>query len=177
LLVTISGLPGSGTTTVSRVVADELGLERIPGGEVFRQMAVEAGMTLAEFGEHALTHPEIDVELDRRLTQRAAAGGCLIESRLAGWNCTQAGLHAVRVWVDADEAERARRVAGRDGTSVEQAVTDNRDRARLERTRYLEVYGFDLDDRSFYDLVLDSTSTPSTELAEQIVTAARDTFA
>ena len=105
MLITISGLPGSGTTTVSRLVAEALGLERVPGGEVFRQLAVESGMTLAEFGLHAQDHPEIDVELDRRLTARAREGGCVIESRLAGWNTARAGLPAVRVWVDCDEDE------------------------------------------------------------------------
>ena len=74
MLITISGLPGSGTTTASRLVADALGLERVPGGEVFRQLAAEAGMSLAEFGAHAQDHPDIDIELDRRLTERAARG-------------------------------------------------------------------------------------------------------
>src|SRR3546814_8567560 len=105
LLSTISGLPGSGTTTVSRLVADALGLERVPGGEVFRQLAAEADMSLAEFGAYAAAHPEIDIELDRRLTERARLGGCIIESRLAGWLVTRASLRAVRGWVDCDSAE------------------------------------------------------------------------
>ena len=49
MLITISGLPGSGTTTVSRLVASALHLDRVPGGEVFRQLAAESGMSLAEF--------------------------------------------------------------------------------------------------------------------------------
>ena len=133
LLITISGLPGSGTTTVSRLVADALGLERLPGGEVFRQMAAEAGMTLAEFGAHAQGHPEIDRELDDRLEARAAAGGCVIESRLAGWLATRAGLAAVRVWVECADEVRAGRVADRDGTSLAQALARQR-RAQRPRT-------------------------------------------
>jgi cytidylate kinase len=177
LLITISGLPGSGTTTVSRLVAEELGLERVPGGEVFRQLAAEAGMSLAEFGAHAQDHPEIDLELDRRLTERAAEGGCVIESRLAGWLTTRAGLLAVRVWVDCTEQIRAERVAGRDGTTVGQALADNEARAALEHARYLAVYEIDLADRSAYDLVLESTNAPPTVLADQITAAARTTFA
>src|SRR5690606_35113569 len=100
LLITISGLPGSGTTTLSRVLAADLHLERVPGGEVFRQLASEGGMSLAQFGAYAQDHPEIDQELDHRLTVRAEAGDCVIESRLAGWLVTRAGLTAVRVWVD-----------------------------------------------------------------------------
>ena len=158
MLITISGLPGSGTTTVSRLVADALDLDRVPGGEVFRQLAAESGMSLAEFGEHAQDHPEIDRELDDRLEARARRVSCVIESRLAGWLATRADLLAVRVWIDCDEAVRAARVAERDGTSPEQARRDNAERSALEHARYLAVYDIDLDDRSPYDLVLDSTT-------------------
>lgn len=177
MLVTISGLPGSGTTTVSRLVAEALGLERLPGGEVFRQMAAEAGMTLTEFGVHVQGHPEIDRELDDRLAARAGEGDCVIESRLAGWLATRAGLPAVRVWVDCDDQVRAARVAGREGTSLTQALIDNADRSDLERARYRAVYEIDLDDRSTYDLVLDSTAQPAEVLAAAIVEQARATFA
>ena len=171
MLITISGLPGSGTTTVSRLVADALELERVPGGEVFRQMAAEAGMTLAEFGRHAQAHPEIDHELDERLTERARAGGCVVESRLAGWLATRAGLAAVRVWIDCDDDERARRVADRDGTSPAQALADNAARAALERARYTDFYDIDLTDLGVYDLVLDSTAAPPAALADEVVAA------
>ncbi len=176
MLVTISGLPGSGTTTVSVLVADLLGVDRLPGGEVFRQMAAEAGMSLRDFGAHAQGHPEIDRELDDRLEARAAAGGCVIESRLAGWLATRAGLTAVRVWVDCDDQVRAARVAAREGTSLTQALIDNADRSDLERARYQAVYGIDLDDRTTYDLVLDSSETGPEPLAEAIVERARAVF-
>ena len=172
MLITISGLPGSGTTTASRLVADALGLERVPGGEVFRQLAAEAGMSLAEFGVHAQDHPEIDIELDRRLTERAREGGCVIESRLAGWLTSRAELPAVRVWIDCSEQIRAERVARRDGTTVEQAMLDNGARAELEHARYLSVYDIDLNDRSTYDLVLESTDAPAADLADDVIRAA-----
>jgi cytidylate kinase len=176
LLITISGLPGSGTTTVSRLVAAALHLDRVPGGEVFRQLAAESGMTLAEFGLHAQDHPEIDRELDARLEARAREGSCVIESRLAGWLATNAGLLAVRVWIDCEDQVRAARVAERDGTSVEQAWEDNAERAAVEHGRYVQAYGIDLDDKSPYDLLLDSTSTSAADLAEQVIAAARETF-
>jgi CMP/dCMP kinase len=177
LLVTISGPPGAGTTTASHLVAEELGLERVPGGEVFRAMAAEHGMSLGEFGLHAQGHPEIDVELDHRLLLRARAGNCVIESRLSGWIATNDGLTAVRCWIDCDEATRAERVAEREGTSQDQALADNQTRARLEQARYAATYGIDLADRSIYDLDLDSVELGPRELAGRIVDLARATFA
>ncbi len=171
MLVTISGLPGSGTTTVSRLVAEALGVERVPGGEVFRQLAAESDMTLAEFGRHAQGHPAIDLELDARLEARAREGDCVIESRLAGWLATRAGLPATRVWVNCDDQVRAARVAERESSSLAEALIDNAERSDLERARYKAVYDIDLDDRSTYDLVLDSTREPAEALALAVVTA------
>lgn len=176
MLITISGLPGSGTTTLSRLVAQALDLDRLPGGEVFRQMAAESGMTLAEFGRHAQDHPEHDRELDRRLVERAREGGVVIESRLAGWLATRDGLRAVRVWVACADEERARRVGDRDGLDVATALADNDARETLERARYQDLYDIDLTDLSIYDKVLDSTTEPPETLADEVIEAARRTF-
>jgi cytidylate kinase len=174
VLITISGLPGSGTTTLSRLVAEQLGLERVPGGEVFRLMAAEAGMSLADFGIHAQSHPEIDRELDRRLEERASEGGCVVESRLAGWLAHRADLPSVRVWVDCADEIRAERVAVRDGTTPAQALVDNEERAAVEHRRYLTVYDIDLRDRSIYQLVLDSSRDTPDALAARITAATEE---
>ena len=80
LALMISGCEaGSGTTTAAQRVADRLALELVPGGEVFRAMAVERGMSLPDFGRYVSDHPEVDVELDSRLALRARSGGAVIE--------------------------------------------------------------------------------------------------
>lgn len=177
MLITISGLPGSGTTTVSHLVADALELARVPGGEVFRQLAAEAGMSLAEFGTLAQSQPDIDRELDDRLEAHAREGGCVIESRLAGWIAHNEGLTAVTVWIDCDPEVRAVRVAEREGVALAEARADNEERHAIERARYLALYRLDLADTSIYDLVLDSVALGPTEIGDRIVEAAHKLFA
>ena len=172
MLVTISGLPGAGTSTVAQLVADALGLEHFDGGTVFRIMAAEAGLDVGEFSKVAEGNPEIDLELDQRLADRVKVGDVVLESRLAGWIVTIEQLPAVRVWIDAEENERARRVAGREHEDQAAALTANRSREASERRRYRTYYGIDLDDLSVYDLVIDSTATPPEAIAESIVGAA-----
>ena len=46
MLITISGLPGSGKTTVARLVARDLGLEHVYAGNIFRHQAEAQGLTL-----------------------------------------------------------------------------------------------------------------------------------
>jgi cytidylate kinase len=171
LLITISGLPGAGTSTVARLVATALGIERLDGGTVFRTMAAERGLDVGAFSLVAEDDPEFDLELDQRLANRARVGDVLLESRLAAWIVTNEGLAATRVWVDADEAERARRVSAREGVDPEAALEANRAREASERRRYRSYYGIDLDDQTVYDLVIDSTGIEPEAIAESIVAA------
>jgi CMP/dCMP kinase len=173
LLITVSGPPGSGTTTAAQRVADRLGLELVLGGEVFRALATERHMSLPEFGLYVSDNPEVDVELDSRLARRARDGGAVIESRLAGWIAHNEGLAAVVVWIDCDPRIRAQRVAAREGVSIERALADNEERQLVERRRYLALYGVDLADLSIYELVLDSGELRPAELADRIVDAAQ----
>jgi CMP/dCMP kinase len=176
LLITVSGPPGSGTTTVAQRVAGRLALELVPGGEVFRALAAERNMSLPEFGLYVADNPEVDVELDSRLAGRAREGGAVIESRLAGWIAHNERLASVVVWIDCDPRIRAQRVGAREGVSVERALADNEERQRVERGRYLALYGVDLADLSIYELVLDSGQLRPAVLADRIVDAAEKRF-
>lgn len=149
-----------------------LGLDLVLGGQVFRTMAVERGMSLADFGAYASDHPDVDVELDRRLAVRAREGDVVIESRLAGWIVHNEGLDALSVGLRCDDLVRAERVAGRERIPVDQAMADNADREKVEADRYLALYGIDLADMSIYDLVVDTGLHPPDEVTRQIVTAA-----
>lgn len=177
VLVTISGLPGSGTSTLARAVAAALDLEHVDGGQVFRSLAAERGYDVHAFGAVAEADPRIDVELDRRLAERGARGDVVLESRLAGWIATNEGLDGLRVWVACDPVERARRVARREGSDPDAAAAENAAREASEAQRYLGYYGIDIGDLAPYDLVVDSTSTPVEELVEQVVAAARPRWA
>lgn len=146
-------------------------LERLDGGSVFRALAAERGLSLAEFSELAEAHRAIDVELDERLAARAREGGVVLESRLAGWIATNEGLDALRVWIACDLAERARRVAEREGLDPAAAREANEAREASERLRYRELYGIDLADLSIYDLVLDSTRTAPEQLVAGVLEA------
>ena len=140
-------------------------------------MAVEQGLTLPEFGAYAAEHPEVDVELDRRLAALARGGDAVIESRLAGWIAHNEGLTAVTVWIDCDPEVRAARVAEREGVALDEARADNDERHAIERARYAALYGLDLADTSVYNLVLDSVALGPTEIADRIVEAAHKLFA
>jgi len=155
MLITVAGPPGSGKSTLASALADELGLDHVSGGDIFRELAAERDMTPLEFNELAEEDESIDLDLDRRLRRTAVERDDLVlESRLAGW---LAGDEAeFRIWLTAPLRVRAARVAGREDWTVEEAAADTRSREESEAKRYEEYYGIDIDDLSIYDLSINT---------------------
>ncbi|KAB7512511.1 AAA family ATPase [Halosegnis rubeus] len=168
MLITISGPAGSGKSTAATALADELGYDHVSGGDIFRELAAQKGLTPLELNKLAEEDDAIDRDLDRRLRDLAAERDDLVlESRLAGW---MAGEHAdFRIWLDAPLNVRARRVADREDKDTELARTETEARADSEAKRYADYYGIDIDDLSIYDLVLNTARLGENGMIEPIV--------
>jgi len=60
-IVTISGLPGSGTTTVAKLLEKKTGITYVYSGDIFRRMAKKHNMSLEDFGIYCEKHKEVDL--------------------------------------------------------------------------------------------------------------------
>ncbi len=169
-LVTISGLPGSGTSTVSGLLQKRLGWTYVNAGGLFRQAAAEAGLSLEEFGRRAEADSAIDRALDARMVELGRSlPRAILEARLSGWLAQRHDLAAAKVWLAADLAVRAARVGNREDDTPAAAAQRIETRQRSEAQRYMEYYRIDLADLSIYDLVLDTAAAAAEEIADGIV--------
>jgi cytidylate kinase len=169
--LTVGGLPGTGTTTLCRLLERSLQLPYIYAGQLFREEAARRGMTLAEFNALAGEDPAVDLALDEQQLEFLRRGGVILEGRLAGWLANHHGIDAFKVWVVCDEEERIRRLVQRDGADAQTQAASMADREARERDRYKRYYGADLSDLSFYDLVCDSTSLEPEEVRDLVLDA------
>jgi cytidylate kinase len=172
MLVTVSGPPGGGKSTLAAGLADRLGYEHVSGGDIFRSLAAERGLSLAEFNALAEDDDGIDRDLDRRLRETARDGDDLVlESRLSGW---MAGEYAdLKVWIDAPLEVRAERIAAREDKPVAAARAETVEREESETGRYREYYGIDYDDLGIYDLSVNTARWGPEDVLGMVVDAAR----
>ena len=155
--ITVSGLPGSGTSTISRLLAEYYELELISSGEVFRRIAKEKGMSLSEFGIMAEKDPSIDLAIDKN--QRAiirSQDNIILESRLAG-HMAIGVPNVLKIWIKASLPVRVKRIQKREkNRSFEAEFEKTVQREKSEALRYKNYYNIDISDLSIYDIVIDS---------------------
>jgi cytidylate kinase len=169
MTLTVSGEVGAGKSTVARALAQMLGLRCLSSGEIFREEARRRGVTLAELSLLAEQDPSIDRMVDQAQVAEARTSDIVVESRLSGWLLDG----DVRIWLRAPVDVRARRVAARDGVTVEAARADIMIRESSERRRYAALYHIDLEDLTRYHIVLDTSVWGPEDITHAIVGLAR----
>jgi len=172
LVITISGLPGAGTTTVSKKVAEYFGLRYFSAGNAFRKIAAERGLELPLMNETA--EKEVDEEVDNRSRAEAEKAGVVIESKIGAWINKETA--DVKIWLEASLETRANRIFNDEKTrvaekyvSLDEAKEAIQKRKEADKKRYMDYYQIDLDDKSVYDLVIDTENITSEEVINKVI--------
>lgn len=152
MIITISGSPGTGTSTLSRALSLQLGLPWINSGELFRKIACEKNISVKEMNRLAEKGPEIDYLIDDAQKVLAKEGSGIFEGRLSG-HLLDADL---KVLLKTDLRTRAERISRRECKLLEDACQETRIREESEARRYMKYYSIDINDMAVYDLVVDT---------------------
>lgn len=171
--ITVSGKPGTGTSTLCKLLHESTQLEYVYAGQIFREEAARRGMDLATFGALCEDDPSVDQALDENQAALLRAGPLILEGRLSGWLAGREGVDALRIYISCDDHERFRRLAQRDGGSANDQANLSRAREASEESRYQQYYGINPNDTTHYDLVLDSSQQTPEQLQAEVLAAWR----
>ena len=183
MIITISGTPGSGKSTIARILAERLKAERIYVGGIRRELARKKGMTLEELNVYAQTHPETDVDVDTKAAEQAKALDkkgkiVIVEGRTQFYFLPS----SLKMYISVSPEEGARRIwkdlqlattkeARNEGkiTSLAQLKKSLVEREENDAQRYQKYYGFDHRGRHNYDYVVNTTAITAKQAAEKIL--------
>jgi len=158
LVVTISGLHGTGKTTYAEMLSNCFDLRHFSAGMLFRQIATEKGLSITDLTHVAARKDEIDHLVDERTRMEAEGGNVIIDGLLAGWMAR--GFADIKVYLTARDDVRISRIAKRDGTSTSEARRMTLFREGVERRRFKKFYDIDINDLKIYDLILNTELLP-----------------
>lgn len=181
-IITISGTPGSGKSTIAQKLAVDLNAERIYVGAIRRELAREKSMTLEQLNEYGQTHPETDVDIDQKIAiqaREAAKKGLVIVEGRTQFHFIPESFKifikvtveegARRIWKQLQHEEaQAQRNEGQP-KSLLQVEEDIKKRIASDKKRYKKYYNLDHTDESQYDLVIDTTRISADQATEKIL--------
>lgn len=172
MILAISGLHGTGKSTVGRKVAEELNIAFYSIGEAFRDLAQEKGFSLEEFTAYVEKHPKIDNELDERIVNLAKKGNIIIDSQLSGFLLK--GIADFRILLTAPVKTRVKRMTLRDETSIEEKIKETEFREKSELERFKKLYHIDVSDaeniKNTFNIIIDTQNLSIDQVVEQILT-------
>lgn len=163
--IAISGRSGCGNTTVSRILAETLDISFI--NYTFRALSTEMRLPLEQIIENAKNDFSYDRMVDEKQVELAKEASCVLGSRLAIWMLPEANI---KVYLEASEETRARRILNREGGTQEQIMEFTKMRDTEDTRRYKELYSIDNTNYSFADMIIDTEKAMPETIVEQIIT-------
>jgi cytidylate kinase len=170
MIITVSGPHGTGKSTYAARLAEALRIRHVSAGALFRRIAKEKRISLEELGKKALEDSSIDKLVDEQTIAEAEKGNVVVDGQLAGWILRDRS--DLRIYLTAPEDVRLGRIAKRDKVTLQEARVQTEQRESVQRERYLRHYGFRVEDRSIYHLVLDTSLGPIDDTAKVLISAA-----
>ena len=171
MIITISGLPGSGKTTVGKLLAEKLGCKFYSIGELRRKWAAERGMKIDELNKLGEKEDWTDRKAEEWQVEVAKNDDNIVLDGRVSFHFIPKSF---KVFLTVDPGVGAERVFGdiRDDEkteSVEQLKDDLRKRTESDNIRYKKHYGLEFLDGKNYETVIDTTNMTPEDAAEKII--------
>lgn len=174
MIITISGLPGSGKSTIAKLLAAQLGYKHYSIGDLRGKIAMERNLTIDELNELGQREDWTDREPDEyQKTLGKKEDNFVIDSRLGFYFIP----HSFKVFLNVDPQVAALRIFKNQRPDEKPCQTEKELEERLaaradhDDARYQQYYGISFRDPSRYDLVLDSTNQTPEQLVDKILAA------
>jgi cytidylate kinase len=172
IIICISGMTGSGKSTVAEKIADKYGLGYFSGGNTLKSLAREEGYNSnmqgwwethqgLKFLQQRMSDPTFDKKIDEKLLELAENGNVVLDSWTMPW-LLDGGF---KIWLETSPDVRAKRVVKRDGINVEEAMKVLKEKDEKTRAIYKNLYGFNLGhDLSPFNFILATEELNSEEV-------------
>jgi len=160
-LITISGLPACGKSTLAKLLAKKYGYKYIYAGKFFRAIAKQKKMSLEDFEILCLKNPKYDIGIDRKMIKYVKSHKKVIyDGHISGWMIHKNKVKGLKLWLEVPKYIRAKRYASREKINKNMALNLINHREKFLKKRYKKLYNIDYYNKSIYDLIIDGKPMP-----------------
>jgi cytidylate kinase len=172
IVVSISGMAGTGKSTLAKKLAKKYNLRYFSGGDALKELAKEEGYDSSSRGwwesreglrflEKRQKNLEFDKAVDDKLLGCARQGNVLLDSWTMAW-LLKTGF---KIWLAASVKQRTERISKRDKIPIKEASRVLKEKEARTKTIYKKLYGFTIgEDFEPFDLVLDTDNLTAGEV-------------
>jgi cytidylate kinase len=176
IVLCISGMAGTGKSTLAKKLAKKYHLQYYSGGDALKAFAADEGYDGSKRGWWESTiglkflaqrqgDPKFDKAVDGKLLEYAEKGNVLLDS----WTMPWLVKNGFKIWLLASIERRAQRVAERDKITLQKAFQVLKEKEDRTKAIYKELYGFTLgEDFKPFDLILDTDNMTAEEVYETL---------
>ena len=172
LVICISGMAGTGKSTLAKKLAKKYALTYYSGGDALKALASEQGYNTSKPGwwespeglkflDRREKDAKFDKAVDEKLLEYAERGNVLLDSWTMPW-LIKTGF---KIWLLASTEKRVERVAKRDQLTTKEAFRVLKEKEARTKAIYKKLYGFTLgEDFKPFHLVLDTDNLGAEEV-------------
>lgn len=173
--ITISGVIGSGKSTVAKMLAQKLDWQYYSTGMAQRKIAEEMGITTTELNALAVKDKSIDERIDAVFKNPSWGNNdCVVDSRLA-FHFVPKSFKVCLTVLDSIAGKRIFHDTSRSGEkkyrSIKEATEAAQKRHELEVKHFKKNYKLDIDNKDNFDLVIDTTYLSPEQVCQAILAA------
>jgi len=176
MIISISGAPGSGKSTIAKMLAARLTWPRYYKGGLRREAALKKGLSLAEYNKLGETDEATDREVDEYQKELGKSQDNFVIEGRTSWYFIP---HSLKIYLDVDPQIGAKRIFSHlqekndrneannlnswqdvERSAQERIISDNR---RYQRYYQIEVYN-----QKNYDFYLDTTDLDQNQVFQRV---------
>jgi len=171
MIITIAGKPGSGKSSVAKILAKKLKLEKFSAGDFRRQMAKDRGLSIQELNKLGEKEDFTDKDADNWQAEIGKTkDNFVIDGRLSYYFIP----NSVKIFLDVSPEIGAKRIMPsrrkeEKMNSIKEAVQMWHERVNSDIKRYKKYYKINPYNKEQFDLVINTTSLTIKQTAEKIL--------